>query len=110
MEMSKEVLVSTIEKYWDKGYRVPRWLSFSCSMAKEGLSVSVYKSKGYGSRYVTVYDEEKKFKVRFGDHDPVTRYIGLDDCDLYVGSVYGNIVGTKFATRETLKYFKKRKK
>lgn len=66
--------------YMRSGSTVPNWNRFCMRALDMGLQVQLYEAASTVTKYVTVSDGARHFKVRFGDHAPVH-----NDCDFYVG-------------------------
>lgn len=87
------------------GYSVQKWIAFCSRLLALGFDVSLYEARQTFSKYVTVSDGQKRFKVRFSNHRPIKRREEMGDCDFFVGVANYQTTTTAQALAATLKHF-----
>ena len=87
------------------GYAQAKWIHFCETMLNEGFDVTLYEAKATFSKYITVWDRSRKFRVRFSDHKPIKFREMNGDCDFFVGKCNRTTTNTDQAIEATLRYF-----
>lgn len=84
------------------GFPKPRWIEFCETMIGLGYTVTLHEAASTVSKYVTVFNLGKRYKVRFSNHRPAKDRQQHRDCDCYVGVSHGRTVTTDEAIAETV--------
>lgn len=87
------------------GYEKQKWVYFCEVMLDNGFELYLYEAKETVSKYITVCNGEKEFKVRFSNHPPIRSREIKGDCDFFVGRTNFKTTNTTEAIMETLRYF-----
>ena len=82
-----------------------KWIYFCCTMMGHGFEVWLYEARRTYSKYITVVEKDKTFRVRFSDHAPIARREREGDCDFFVGRTNFVITTTEDAIDATLRFF-----
>lgn len=82
-----------------KGYPKAKWVVFCEAMLKRGVTLTLYEAKHTFSKYITVHNGPKQFKVRFSNHKPIYEREAKGDCDFFVGHSNFGITNTNDALR-----------
>lgn len=92
------------------GYSVQKWIAFCSQLLALGFTVSLYEARQTFSKYVTVSDGDRRFKVRFSNHKPIKRREEMGDCDFFVGVANYQTTTTAQAMSAVLKHFERQEK
>ena len=84
-----------------------KWIIFCETMMHYGFTLRLYEARKTYSKYVTVLDAGKEFKVRFSNHRPIYRREVNGDCDFFVGRTNLGVTTTGDAIEATLKHFQR---
>lgn len=84
------------------GYAKPQWARFCEEMMSRGFSVTLYEARETKSKYVTVTQGNRSFKVRFSDHPPSRFKERNKFCDFFVGWNNFSVASTDDAIDATL--------
>lgn len=87
------------------GYAKPKWVHFCERMLSVGLTVSLYEARKTRSKYITISNGNRSYKVRFSDHRPILWREDSGDCDFFVGVSNRSVTTTDQAIAATLCYF-----
>ncbi len=87
------------------GWPTPKWIEFSKVMMANGLTVILYEARQTVSKYVTVTDGTRQFKVRFSNHKPIQEREAKGDCDFFVGRTHFGVTTTSQAIAAVAKFF-----
>ena len=79
------------------GYAKPKWIEFCEFALNAGLEISLYEAKRTASKYITLKDGHRSFKVRFSNHKPIAAREARRDCDFFVGVTNQTITTTSQA-------------
>lgn len=105
LRVTTDFLGARAERLALMGYRKPRWVEFCEFTLRAGWTVSLYEARHTRSKYITVSDGRRSFKVRFSDHKPIKhREIG-GDCDFFVGVTHLGVTTTGDAVRAVRAFF-----
>ena len=88
-----------------RGFKKQKWVLFCEKLISLGFTVSLYEARKTFSKYVTISDGKKSFKVRFSNHKPIKFRETNGDCDFFVGVTHTGVRTTRDAYFATLKYF-----
>jgi hypothetical protein len=92
MLISQSYLDQIKPGYTNKGYSIPKWITFCEVMLQNNWKVILHEAKSTHSKYIYASKNDKKVKVRFSDHLPNKNAQDINDSDYYVGvSHYGCI-------------------
>jgi hypothetical protein len=86
------------------GYAKQKWISFCERVMGAGLKVSLYEARATVSKYITVSDGRRQFKVRFSNHRPIKAREADGDCDFFVG-VCNSITTTTDQAADAVRQF-----
>lgn len=92
-----------------KGFEVPMWIRFCQALLNEGYSLTLYEARKTVSKYVTVSDGQRQFKVRFSNHKPIQARELSVDCDFFVGVTNLGVTNTSAAMAAVDAFFSKEK-
>lgn len=87
------------------GYSKQKWISFCEAVMALGLTVHLYEARATASKYVTVSDKGRAFKVRFSNHRPIKAREAAGDCDFFVGVCNSVTTNTGQALSATRQFF-----
>lgn len=87
------------------GHPKQKWVMFCEIMLKQGFKLSIYEARLTVSKYITVSNGKKSFKVRFSNHKPISFRQERGDCDFFVGHNHGITTTTNDAIKATIKFF-----
>ena len=99
--VTKEFLDSRVSAQYGK----QAWIRFCERMMSEGFVCELYEARQTVSKYVTVIDCERKFKVRFSNHKPIHAREVRGDCNFFVGITNLGTTNTSQAIAEALYFF-----
>jgi hypothetical protein len=88
------------------GFKRAKWIHFCHVMLDEGFYLTLYEARETFSKYITVWDRSRSFKVRFSDHRPNKGREIAKDCDFFVGRTHLHVTNTDQAIEATLRYFR----
>lgn len=88
------------------GYPPLKWVEFATTLMGEGLSCTLYEARRTVSKYITVSDGRRQFKVRFSNHRPIPARELSGDCDFFVGKTNLAVTNTAMALAATRNFFK----
>lgn len=95
-----------IPGYTNKGYPVPKWITFSLTMLNEGWDVVLQQSKTTVSKYIHITKGSASYKIRFSNHKANKEKESSQDSDYYIGVGHNGIITTEqliaFLTTEKL--------
>lgn len=94
-ELTLEILEGIKPSYIKAGYNIPKWITFSEELLKDGWSVKLYRAKTTVSKYLHVIKEDREYKIRFSNHKPNKRMEETNDADFYVGVSNKGIITTE---------------
>lgn len=97
--------IQNIKDNYPKQYATPKYLLFMEKALNMGLVVKLYKPKKGVSKYVTVYHQNKRFKVRFSNHLPIEELEAKNSCDFFVGVTNFKVTNTNQAWEAMMKHF-----
>ncbi len=103
--VTKEFLDQRAKQSAKKGYSKQKWIQFCEIMLRRGYAVSLYEARRTVSKYVTVSDGKKSFKVRFSNHKPICEREERGDCDFFVGRTNYTVTTTKDAILAVINFF-----
>ncbi len=83
----------------NKGFSKQKWISFCEVLLAKGFSIKLYEARETVSKYITVYRNDKNYRVRFSNHKPSYNREKNRDCDFFVGVTH---TGTR-TTNDALK-------
>lgn len=83
----------------------PKWIVFARTMMRRGYAIRLYEAQRTVSKYLTVTDGQKEFKVRFSDHAPIPEREANGDCDFFVGHTNFAKTTTNDALKAALLFF-----
>jgi len=89
--------MAIIDTYKENEFEIPKFVQFIAYALSKGYKVHLYDAQTTVSKYVTIINGEKKFKVRFSNHKPNKQRQLNGDCDFFVGHSHGNITTTRQA-------------
>lgn len=105
-EVTEEFLTARYQRAKRKGFNeMAKWISFCKVMLHYGLTVNLYEAKKTKSKYLTVSDGKRSYKVRFSDHKPIEQKEKNKDCDFFVGISNFKVTTTDMAISATLRFF-----
>lgn len=78
-----------------------KWMEFARHFIAKGVVVELYEARQTFSKYLTVINGEKRFKVRFSNHKPIASRELAGDCDYFVGHTNLGITRTDQAIMAT---------
>lgn len=107
MKKATNTWVSTtyLSKRVHPDYPKAKWIEFCEEMLARGYKIQLYEARETFSKYVTVVQGDKRFRVRFSNHRPHrTRELG-GDCDFFVGVTHTGTRNTNDAIRATTAFF-----
>lgn len=85
----KILKLSYLEKikpdYLKNGWSIPKWISFTETMIKNGWQVKLIRSQSTRSKYLYIQKGDKNYKIRFSNHKASKEKELENDCDFYVG-------------------------
>lgn len=84
----------------ERGYTKARWIEFCERMLAEGYAVTLYEARQTVSKYLTIRNCGRRFKVRFSNHGGHRQT--RDDCDFFVGRNSFGTTNTEQAIAATL--------
>ena len=87
------------------GYEKPKWIEFCEVMLVYGYTLTLYEARETVSKYITVSNGTKSFKVRFSNHKPIKARELQGDCDCFVGRTNLGVTTTHQAIQKTLQFF-----
>lgn len=90
-----------------RGYPVQKWIKFCLMMLDLGFEVIAHEAATTRSKYITVRQGRKAFKVRFSNHRPNKSAEFRSDSDFYVGVANQTTTTTEDAIRATLAFFER---
>jgi hypothetical protein len=67
------------------GWPKAKWMEFCEAMLALGFELTLYEAKSTVSKYITVWDRTRSFKVRYSNHKPAWHREREMDCDFFVG-------------------------
>lgn len=85
--------------------RPSMWLAFCRIMLRRGFTVHLYEAQFTASKYVTLAKGDKRFKVRFSNHEPLLHREANGDCDFFVGHTNFGVTNTNGAVQASLSHF-----
>ena len=87
------------------GFARQKWIRFCEIMMAYNLVCELYEARQTVSKYITVSNGLKQFKVRFSNHAPIAYRESRGDCDFFVGHTNQGVTTTNQASRDTLDFF-----
>lgn len=92
---------------WSKrlGYQKQKWVHFCEIMLAAGFDLYLYEAQRTVSKYITITDGFKSFKVRFSDHRPIAERESRGDCDFFVGRTNLAVTTTEDAIGAVGRFF-----
>jgi hypothetical protein len=103
--LTEDYLASRESGLRGAGYGAPKWMLFARVMMRRGFQVRLYEAQRTVSKYVTVTNGQKAFKVRFSDHAPIFEREANGDCDFFVGHTNFGKTSTNDALKATMLFF-----
>lgn len=103
--LSREYLAKRAAQNLAAGYSVPKWIEFSVEMMNVGLKVQLYEARRTFSKYLSLTNRDRQFKVRFSNHKPIHRREINGDCDFFVGVTNLGVTTTSQAISAVNEYF-----
>lgn len=83
--VTREFLLAREARAAKSGFGKAKWIAFCEAMDARALEVSLYEARKTFSKYLTVSDGSREFKVRFSNHAPIKAREQAADCDFFVG-------------------------
>jgi hypothetical protein len=83
-------------------YPKAKWIQFCEAMIKAGYRVEMYEARKTVSKYITVFNGSRRFKLRFSNHGAMHQG-PLEDCDYFVGRNSFGTTTTEMAIDATIK-------
>lgn len=108
LQVTPEFLRQRVEQAAAKGYGKAKWIFFCEAQIAAGRSVSLYEARRTVSKYVTVSDRGRYFKVRFSNHLPIKSREASEDCDFFVGVTNFKTTTTAQAIEAVSEFFAKK--
>lgn len=105
LTVTAEFLYERAQRSIRAGYSIQKWVWFCGVMLEKGFSVTLYEAKFTKSKYVTVSDGKRNFKIRFSDHKPIPDRERKKDCDFFVGVTNKTVTNSEQALKATLEFF-----
>lgn len=105
VKVTKQILEHRVNFSKNLGYSKQKWVEFCEVMMENEFQLYLYEARQTVSKYITVSDGNKEFKVRFSNHAPIKAREVAGDCDFFVGRTHLGVTNTTQAIMETLKYF-----
>lgn len=93
------------KKYKELDIPIPKYLAFCRYALEHGYKLHLYNAQRTVSKYVTVHDGRKRFKIRWSNHKPNFEREVSGDCDFFVGITNLGVTTTRDAWFAMLKYF-----
>lgn len=87
------------------GYPTPKWIQFCEYYLALGFGVKLHRPSRTVSKYITLYHNNKTFRVRFSNHRPLLEREISNDCDFFIGHTRGRVTTTQDAINAANKYF-----
>lgn len=75
----------------------PKYFLFIKFALNYGYTVTLYDAQSTVSKYVTVHNRKKKFKIRWSNHKPNLKREMQGDCDFFVGVTNLGVTTTREA-------------
>ena len=88
------------------GYAKQKWVIFCEAMLSRGYSMRIYEARKTFSKYITVYNSGRSFKVRFSNHKPIRDREVSGDCDFFVGWTHTGVRTTDQAIAAVDEFFR----
>ena len=107
--ITPEYLKDRAEAVIKLGYTKQKWVEFCEVMLSHGFTIELYEARRTFSKYLTVIEGGKRYKVRFSNHKPIRERELNGDCDFFVGRTNLAVHTTTQAIAATLKFFGKDK-
>lgn len=102
--MNKQFLQERTNKAINRGFPKPKWIEFCEVMIDLGFKLHMYEARKTVSKYITVINGDKKFKVRFSNHRPIKERESNGDCDFFVGITNFKVTNTDQAIEAVKKF------
>jgi hypothetical protein len=96
-KVTQEQIKNIKKTYVESEFPVPKFVLFIETALKFGYRVRLYDAQTTVSKYVTVYNKKKKFKVRFSNHKPNRQRELEGNCDFFVGRTHLGVTTTRDA-------------
>lgn len=104
--ISKKLLEKRVNKAIALGYTTKsKWVEFCEHFMDRGFKIKLYEAKKTVSKYVTVTDGKREYKVRFSNHRPNKGRELNEDCDFFVGITHTGVRTTAMAIQATEMFF-----
>lgn len=105
--ITQEFLNARFQDAKSKGYPKAKWIEF-CEylLSLKCFEVFLYEARKTFSKYITVIQSDKEFKVRFSNHKPIAYRELNGDCDFFVGITNLSITTTKDAILAVNNFFR----
>lgn len=87
------------------GYSKAKWIEFCETMLRMGFFVTLYEARQTHSKYITVANGGKSFKVRFSNHPPARSRFDHSDCDFFVGHTHLFVTNSMQAIEAIKRHF-----
>lgn len=87
-------------------YGKQKWISFCETLILQGFDLYLYEARKTVSKYITIKQGKKRFKVRFSNHKPIYYKEVQRDCDFFVGVSNLGTTTTEDALQAVYKYMK----
>lgn len=91
-------------RYSQTEWEVPKYILFIEKCLENGYSISLYNAQKTVSKYVTVSNGSKEYKVRFSNHKPSYYRELHKDCDFFVGITNLGVTTWEDAWDATVEY------
>lgn len=104
-KITSELLKSKISERYGKA----KWIIFCETLLNEGYTLYLYEANKTFSKYITVCQKGKTFKVRFSNHRPSYAKEFENDSDFYVGVSNFGTTTTEDALKAVKEFFNKPK-
>lgn len=105
VKLTKSFLDERSKHSLDRGYTKQKWIMFSETLLDAGFTISLYEARKTWSKYLTISDGDRSFKVRFSNHKPIKAKELSGDCDFFVGFTHTGRRTTADALKAVEEYF-----
>lgn len=82
-----------------KGFTKQKWISFCEVLLEKGFTIKLYEARETVSKYITIYQNDKYYRVRFSNHKPNYSREKNKDCDFFVGVTHTGVRTTNDALK-----------
>lgn len=106
IKVNQGLLDQRFEYSKSKGHSKQKWIEFCEHILRiKGLTITLYEARKTFSKYLTISDGKRRFKVRFSNHKPIKHREVKGDCDFFVGITNLSITRTEDALEAVYNFF-----